>query len=99
MSLLPINQADFSAIRSTTSDVDGNLTENGKFSSDFILPLLDLQSARIKALLVTDRSTILNPLFRSNATQLPLCFSKVPRRIWDLLVHWLPNFRSVSVMW
>ena len=62
MSLLPINQADFSAIRSTTSDVDGNLTENGKFSSDFILPLLDLQSARIKALLVTDRSTILNPL-------------------------------------
>ena len=54
MSLL--NQADLSDIRLIASDVDGTLTLNGKFSSDFISTLLDLQSAGIKVLLVTGRS-------------------------------------------
>jgi len=56
MSLLNLNQADLSDIRLITSDVDGTLTQNGEFSSDFISTLLDLQSAGIKVLLVTGRS-------------------------------------------
>jgi HAD superfamily hydrolase (TIGR01484 family) len=56
MSLLNLNQADLSDIRLIASDVDGTLTHNGKFSSDFISILLDLQSAGIKFLLVTGRS-------------------------------------------
>ncbi|MFN5398113.1 MAG: HAD family hydrolase [Pseudanabaena sp.] len=56
MSLLNLNQADLSDIRLIASDVDGTLTLNGKFSSDFISTLLDLQSAGIKVLLVTGRS-------------------------------------------
>ena len=53
MILLNLNQADLSDIHLIASDVDGNLTHNGKFSSDFISTLLDLQSAGIKVLLVT----------------------------------------------
>ena len=45
-----------SDIRLIASDVDGTLTDNGKFSSDFIFTLLALQSAGIKVLLVTGRS-------------------------------------------
>ena len=56
MTLLNLNQADLSDIRLIASDVDGTLTHNGKFSSDFISTLLDLQSAGIKVLLVTGRS-------------------------------------------
>ena len=56
MTLLNFNQTDLSDIRLIASDVDGTLTHNGKFSSDFISPLLDLQSAEIKVLLVTGRS-------------------------------------------
>ena len=56
MSLLNLNQADLSDIRLITSDVDGTLTQNGEFSSDFISTLLDLQSAEIKVILVTGRS-------------------------------------------
>jgi HAD superfamily hydrolase (TIGR01484 family) len=56
MSLLNLNQADLSDIRLIASDVDGTLTHNGKFSSDFIATLLDLQSAGIQVLLVTGRS-------------------------------------------
>jgi HAD superfamily hydrolase (TIGR01484 family) len=56
MSLLNLNQADLSDILLIASDVDGTLTLNGKFSSDFISTLLDLQSAGIKVLLVTGRS-------------------------------------------
>ena len=56
MTLLNLNQADLSDIRFIASDVDGTLTQNGKFSSDFISTLLDLQSAGIKVLLVTGRS-------------------------------------------
>ncbi|MBD2190143.1 HAD family hydrolase [Pseudanabaena mucicola] len=56
MSLLNLNQANLSDIRLIASDVDGTLTQNGKFSSDFISTLLDLQSAGIKVLLVTGRS-------------------------------------------
>ena len=56
MTLLNLNQADLSDIRLIASDVDGTLTHNGKFSSDFISILLDLQSAGIKVLLVTGRS-------------------------------------------
>jgi HAD superfamily hydrolase (TIGR01484 family) len=56
MSLLNLNQADLSDIRLIASDVDGTLTLNGKFSSDFISTLLNLQSAGIKVLLVTGRS-------------------------------------------
>ena len=56
MSLLNLNQADLSDIRLIASDVDGTLTQNGKFSSDFISTLLDLQSTGIKVLLVTGRS-------------------------------------------
>jgi hydroxymethylpyrimidine pyrophosphatase-like HAD family hydrolase len=37
-----------SNIRLIASDVDGTLTQNGKFSSDFISTLLDLQSAELK---------------------------------------------------
>ena len=44
MTLLNLNQADLSDIRLIASDVDGTLTHNGKFSSDFISTLLDLQS-------------------------------------------------------
>jgi HAD superfamily hydrolase (TIGR01484 family) len=56
MTLLNLNQADLSDIRLIASDVDGTLTLNGKFSSDFISTLLDLQAAGIKVLLVTGRS-------------------------------------------
>ena len=56
MTLLNLNQADLSDIRLIASDVDGTLTDNGKFSSDFISTLLALQSAGIKVLLVTGRS-------------------------------------------
>ena len=56
MTLLNLNQADLSDIRLIASDVDGTLTHNGKFSSDFISTLLDLQSTGIKVLLVTGRS-------------------------------------------
>ena len=56
MTLLNLNQADLSDIRLIASDVDGTLTDNGKFSSDFISTLLDLQSSGIKVLLVTGRS-------------------------------------------
>ncbi len=52
----PINSSDLSDIRLIASDVDGTLTQNGKFSSDFISTLIDLQSAEIKVLLVTGRS-------------------------------------------
>ncbi|MFN9467196.1 MAG: HAD family hydrolase [Pseudanabaena sp.] len=47
---------DLSDIRLIASDVDGTLTHNGKFSSNFISTLIDLQSAGIKVLLVTGRS-------------------------------------------
>ena len=56
MTLLNLNQTDLSDIRLIASDVDGTLTLNGKFASDFISTLLDLQSAGIKVLLVTGRS-------------------------------------------
>jgi HAD superfamily hydrolase (TIGR01484 family) len=56
MTLLNLNQADLSDIRLIASDVDGTLTQNGKFSSDFISTLLNLQSAEITVLLVTGRS-------------------------------------------
>jgi HAD superfamily hydrolase (TIGR01484 family) len=56
MTLLNFNQTDLSDIRLIASDVDGTLTHNVKFSSDFISTLLDLQSAEIKVLLVTGRS-------------------------------------------
>ena len=56
MTQLNFNQTDLSDIRLIASDVDGTLTHNGKFSSDFISTLLDLQSAEIKVLLVTGRS-------------------------------------------
>ena len=56
MSLSSLNNIDLSDIRLIASDVDGTLTLNGKFSSNFISTLLDLQSAGIKVLLVTGRS-------------------------------------------
>ncbi len=56
MTLLNLNQADLSDIRLIASDVDGTLTHNGKFSSDFISTLLNLQSAGITVLLMTGRS-------------------------------------------
>jgi HAD superfamily hydrolase (TIGR01484 family) len=56
MPLSPINSSDLSDIRLIASDVDGTLTKNRKFSSDFISTLIDLQSAGIKVLLVTGRS-------------------------------------------
>jgi hypothetical protein len=56
MTLLNLNQANLSDIHLIASDVDGTLTDNGKFSSDFISTLLDLQSSGIKVLLVTGRS-------------------------------------------
>jgi HAD superfamily hydrolase (TIGR01484 family) len=56
MPLSPINSSDLSDIRLIASDVDGTLTQNGKFTSDFISTLLDFQSAGIKVLLVTGRS-------------------------------------------
>ena len=56
MPLSPLNQSTLSNIRLIASDVDGTLTQNGKFSSDFISTLLDLQSTGIKVLLVTGRS-------------------------------------------
>ncbi len=56
MPLSPLNQNTLSNIRLIASDVDGTLTHKGKFSSDFITTLLDLQSAGIKVLLITGRS-------------------------------------------
>jgi HAD superfamily hydrolase (TIGR01484 family) len=56
MSLLNLNQADLSDIRLIASDVDGTLTQNSKFSSNFISTLINLQSAGMKVLLVTGRS-------------------------------------------
>ncbi|MBD2179448.1 HAD family phosphatase [Pseudanabaena sp. FACHB-1998] len=56
MTLLNLNQADLSDICLIASDVDGTLTQNSKFSSNFISTLLDLQSSEIKVLLVTGRS-------------------------------------------
>jgi hypothetical protein len=52
MPLFPLNNINLSDIRLIDSDVDGTLTHNGKFSSDFISTLLNLQSAGIKVLLV-----------------------------------------------
>jgi len=57
MTLLNLNQSNLSDIHLIASDVDGTLTDNGKFSSDFIPTLLDLQSSGIKVLLVTGRSS------------------------------------------
>jgi hypothetical protein len=37
MPLSPLNQSTLSNIRLIASDVDGTLTQNGKFPSDFIL--------------------------------------------------------------
>jgi HAD superfamily hydrolase (TIGR01484 family) len=56
MNLLNLNQADLSNIRLIASDVDGTLTQNGKFVPNFIDTLLDLQSSGIKVFLVTGRS-------------------------------------------
>ena len=56
MPLFPLNNINLSDIRLISSDVDGTLTQNGKFSSNSISTLLDLQSAGIKVLLVTGRS-------------------------------------------
>ncbi|MFY7830605.1 MAG: HAD family hydrolase, partial [Pseudanabaena sp.] len=56
MPLSPLNNINLSDIRLIASDVDGTLTHNGKFSSNFISTLIDLQSAGIKVLLVTGRS-------------------------------------------
>ncbi|MBD2152762.1 HAD family phosphatase [Pseudanabaena sp. FACHB-1277] len=56
MPLLNLHQAHLSDIRLIASDVDGTLTQNRKFSADFISTLLDLQSSGIKILLVTGRS-------------------------------------------
>jgi hydroxymethylpyrimidine pyrophosphatase-like HAD family hydrolase len=56
MLLASFNNIDLSEIRLIGSDVEGTLTLDGKFSSDFISTLLDLQSAGIKVLLVTGRS-------------------------------------------
>ena len=56
MPLSPLNQSTLSNIRLIASDVDDTLTQNGKFSSDFISTLTNLQSAGIKVLLVTGRS-------------------------------------------
>ena len=56
MPLSPLNQSTLSNIHLIASDVDGTLTHKGKFSSEFISTLLDLQSAGIKVLLVTGRS-------------------------------------------
>jgi len=56
MPLLPVNQSDLSAIRLIASDVDGTLTENGKFNPNFIATLHRLRDAGIKLLLVTGRS-------------------------------------------
>jgi HAD superfamily hydrolase (TIGR01484 family) len=56
MTLLNLHQSNLSDIRLIASDVDGTLTQNGKFSADFISTLLDLQSSEIKVLLVTGRS-------------------------------------------
>ena len=56
MPLFSLNDIDLSDIRLIASDVDGTLTQNRKFSSDFISTLLDLKSAGIKVLLVTGRS-------------------------------------------
>ncbi|MFN5978294.1 MAG: HAD hydrolase family protein [Pseudanabaena sp.] len=56
MALLPIDFSDLSDIRLIASDVDGTLTQNGQFSSDFSSTLLDLQSAGTKVLLVAGRS-------------------------------------------
>jgi HAD superfamily hydrolase (TIGR01484 family) len=56
MFLLNLNQANLSDIHLIASDVDGTLTQNSKFSSNFISTLIDLQSAGMKVLLVTGRS-------------------------------------------
>ncbi len=56
MPLSPLNQSTLLNIRLITSDVDSTLTQNEKFSSNFISTPLDLQSAGIKVLLITGRS-------------------------------------------
>ncbi|NMF60656.1 HAD family hydrolase [Pseudanabaena yagii] len=56
MALLPINIHDFADIRLIASDVDGTLTQNGKFTAGFIATLQRLQASGIKVLLVTGRS-------------------------------------------
>ncbi|PZU93168.1 MAG: HAD family hydrolase [Pseudanabaena sp.] len=56
MTLLALNQSNLSDICLIASDIDGTLTHNGKFSSNFISTLLNLQSAEIRVLLVTGRS-------------------------------------------
>ena len=56
MPLFPLNNIDLSDIRLIASDVDGTLTQNGKFVPDLIATLDRLKSAGIKVLLVTGRS-------------------------------------------
>ena len=56
MPLFPLNNINLSDIRLIASDVDGTLTQNGKFVPDLITTLDRLKSAGIKVLLVTGRS-------------------------------------------
>jgi len=56
MRLSSLNNIDLSDIRLIASDVDGTLTQNGKFVPDLIATLERLKSAGIKVLLVTGRS-------------------------------------------
>ena len=56
MRLSSLNNIDLSDIRLIASDVDGTLTQNGKFVPDLITTLDRLKSAGIKVLLVTGRS-------------------------------------------
>ena len=56
MRLSSLNNIDLSDIRLIASDVDGTLTQNGKFVPDLITTLDRLKSAGIKVFLVTGRS-------------------------------------------
>ena len=56
MPLFPLNNINLSDIRLIASDVDGTLTQNGKFVPDLIATLDRLKSEGIKVLLVTGRS-------------------------------------------
>jgi len=54
--LKPLSGASFSNIRLVATDMDGTLTQRGKFSGTLLQALEDLATAGIKVLIVTGRS-------------------------------------------
>jgi HAD superfamily hydrolase (TIGR01484 family) len=56
MNLAPLSNANLSAIRLVATDIDGTLTQDGKFTPELMTQSARLRAAKIDVLLVTGRS-------------------------------------------